>query len=113
MANTNSMLTGSICLTDIPREMMKKVLCKDGVERVYLNISVLTRKEPVTFGGKDGNPRTYTHFVSCAPKKDDRKEGVNYIIGDLTERVFEPAVTPPSPQQVEQAPAAAPSDLPF
>lgn len=39
-------LTGSICLSDIPREQMKKVVCKDGKERIYLNVAVIERKEP-------------------------------------------------------------------
>lgn len=32
-----SSLFGSICLSEIPREQMKKVMCKDGKERIYLN----------------------------------------------------------------------------
>ena len=27
-----AILSGSICLSDIPREQMKKIKCKDGVE---------------------------------------------------------------------------------
>ena len=30
-----SSLFGSICLSDIPREQMKKVMCKDGKERIF------------------------------------------------------------------------------
>lgn len=30
-----AILSGSICLSDIPREQMKKIKCKDGVERIY------------------------------------------------------------------------------
>ena len=33
-------LFGSICLSDIPREQMKKVMCKDGVERIYVNVFI-------------------------------------------------------------------------
>lgn len=65
-----SSLYGSICLSDIPRSQMKKIMCKDGKERIFLNIFVGERKEPATFGD-----RTYTHFVSCSPKKEERKEG--------------------------------------
>lgn len=63
-----SNLFGSICLSDIPREVMKKVMCKDGKERVFLNISVGSFKEPKDFNGKK-----YTHYVSCAPKKQTGK----------------------------------------
>lgn len=45
-----SSLFGSICLSEIPREQMKKVMCKDGKERIYLNIWIGERKEPATFG---------------------------------------------------------------
>ena len=31
-----AILSGSICLSDIPREQMKKIKCKDGVERIYV-----------------------------------------------------------------------------
>lgn len=67
-----SSLFGSICLSEIPREQMKKVMCKDGKERIFLNIWVGERKEPATFGSN-----TYTHYVSCSPKKEERKDGVN------------------------------------
>lgn len=53
-------LTGSICLSDIPREQMKKVICKDGKERIYLNVAVIERKEPSQFG--------HTHFIHLCPK---------------------------------------------
>lgn len=97
-------LTGSICLTDIKNypELIKVVSCKDGVTRKYLNISVIERKEPSQYGK--------THFISCAPKKDERQDGKNYILGDL--KRYEP-----KPQQAA-APTPAPTgnatdDLPF
>lgn len=42
-------LTGSICLSDIPREQMKKVICKDGKEKIYLNVAVIERKEGIQY----------------------------------------------------------------
>lgn len=113
MAEINSILTGSICLSEIPREMMKKVKCKDGKERIYLNIAVIAKKTPQTFTN-DGVARTYTHFISCAPKKEERVDGVNYIIADLETKTFTPQT--PSPEDVSNAPAVAPGDnvdLPF
>lgn len=101
------MLLGSICLSDIPREVMKKVLCKDGKEKIFVNIAVCERKEPVTFGD-----RTYTHFISCAPKKEERKEGVSYFIGDLSE--YKPQPSMPTAQQIEESPSVSENDdLPF
>lgn len=109
MADNNSFLTGSICLTDIPRSQMKKVVCKDGKERVFLNVAVFAKKNPQTFGD-----RTYTHFISCAPKKEERKDGENYILGDL--ETYTPKPIGPTAEDVANAPGLAPGenpDLPF
>ena len=94
------MLTGSICLSDIPRDVMKKVMCKVGNEKIFVNIAVCERKEAVTFGD-----RTYTHFISCAPKKEERKDGVNYFIADL--QTYNPQPSVPTAEQIEAAPAVS------
>jgi hypothetical protein len=83
----DSILSGSICLSNIPRDVMRKVICKDGKERIFLNVAVIEKKNPQTFTN-NGVSRTYTHFITCSPKKEERIEGVNYIIGDLETRVF-------------------------
>lgn len=102
-----SSLFGSICLSDIPRSQMKKVKTKDGKEKIYLNIFVGERKEPATF-----DDRTYTHFVSCSPKKEERIEGENYFIGDLQTYIPQPST--PTAEQIEKAPSVRPEeDLPF
>lgn len=98
------LLTGSICLSDIPKELIKKVQCKDGKTRMYLNVAVIPRKEPQTFGD-----RTYTHFMSCAPKKEERKDGVNYYIADFA--VYEKKMNIPSPQDIDNAPAVTADDM--
>lgn len=86
---------------------MKKVMCKDGKERIYLNIFIGEKKTPSTFDGK-----TYTHSVSCAPKKEERKEGVNYYIGDL--QTYEPQSRTPSSADIDAAPSVSDTDdLPF
>ena len=101
---TMAILIGSICLTDIPREQMKKVVCKDGVERIYVNVAVIERKEKSQFG--------HTHFISCSPKKEERVEGKSYIIGDLKE--FVPQSTSPTTEDINNAPGVEPNDdLPF
>lgn len=102
-----SSLFGSICLSEIPREQMKKVMCKDGKERVFVNIFVGERKTPQSFGS-----RIFTHFVSCAPKKEERIEGRNYFIGDL--ETFNPQPMQPTAEMIEAAPGLGPEDdLPF
>ncbi len=98
---------GSICLSEIPREQMKKVMCKDGKERIFLNIWIGEKKEPSVFGSN-----TYTHYVSCSPKKEERIEGKNYFLGDL--QTYNPQPNIPSPEQVESAPSVSDADdLPF
>ena len=98
------MLYGSLCLSQIPRELIKKVMCKDGKERCFLNISIIERKEKSQFGD--------THFVSCAPKKEERKENINYIFGDL--KTYEPTPNTPTQEQINSAPSVTADDnLPF
>lgn len=99
---------GSIDLTAVPKELFKRVTLKNGEEHVFLNIKVFQRKEPVTFGN-----RTYTHFVSCAPKKEEQKEGVKYIIGDMTESDFQAQPAVVTPDQVNNAPSVSNDGLPF
>lgn len=114
MADNNSLLSGSICLSDIPKSQMRKVMCKDGKERIYLNVAVITKKQPQTFTSENGVAHTYTHFITCAPKKEERVDGVNYILGDLETRTFTPQS--PTPEDVANAPSIAPGenpDLPF
>ena len=72
---------------------MKKVMCKDGVERIFLNVAVIEKKEKGKFGE--------THFISCSPKKEERIEGKNYIIGDL--KRLEMVSNTPTPEQIESA----------
>lgn len=100
-------LYGSICLSDIPREVMKKVVCKDGKTRVFVNLSAWPYREPKTFDG-----RVYTHYVSCAPKKEERKEGVNYLIGNF--QTYAPQAHAPSAEDIAAAPSVGDNDdLPF
>jgi len=98
-----SNMYGSICLSDIPRQMMKKVMCKDGKERIYLNVKIVERKQPSAFG--------HTHFITCEPKKEERVEGVNYIFGDL--KTFGEQARP-SVEDVNNAPQVKDDeDLPY
>lgn len=100
-------LYGSICLSDIPREQMKKVVCKDGKEKIFLNIFIGEKSTPSQFGD-----RVYTHFVSCSPKPEERKEGVNYFIGDL--ETFVKKNNQPTVEDVANAPSVNENDdLPF
>lgn len=62
-------LYGSLCLTDIPKELI--TTGKNG--KKYLNIVVNKRREVSQFG--------MTHYVKAHCKKEQQREGVNYYIG--------------------------------
>lgn len=64
-------LYGSLCLTDIPKELI--TVGKNG--KKYLNIVVNKRREVSQFG--------MTHYVKAHCKKEQQREGVNYYIGEL------------------------------
>lgn len=64
-------LYGSLCLTDIPKELI--TTGKNG--KKYLNIVVNKRREVSQFG--------MTHYVKAHCKKEQQREGVNYYIGEL------------------------------
>ncbi len=83
-------LTGSICLTDIPKDMITKSE-KNG--KKYLNIMVCERQEVSQFG--------QTHNIRLAAKKDDK---VVYI-GNM--KPYEQQAQP-APQTQEED-----DDLPF
>lgn len=72
---SKSFFTGSICVSDIPKELI--TTGKNG--KKYLNIAVFANKEGANQYGN-------THYISCAPKQEERKDGVNYFIGNLKER---------------------------
>jgi len=93
---------GSLCLSDIPKELIKVVKCKDGVERAFLNISIHELKEPrVDESGKV----TSDHFVSCAPRKEERDEKKNYIFGSLRKWNEQANSAMPSQEDINNAPS--------
>ncbi len=101
---TSEMIYGSICLSMVPKELFKKVKCKDGVERVFLNMKIVKRKEVGQYG--------HTHFASCEPiDKNERKDGTNYIFGDFKEYVAKNEG--PTPEDIAAAPAVDDDGLPF
>ena len=101
-------LYGSICLTDIPKELI--TTAQNG--KKYLNIEVNEMSKPSQYGA--------THAVKASVKKAERKDGVNYYIGNLKPSKYgnggndAPA---PQPQtaavDVEPTIPANDSDLPF
>ena len=106
--SNNKFYTGSICLTDIPKEL----IATGNNGKKYLNIAI--------FANKDGaNQWGNTHYMTCAPKKEERVEGVNYIIGNLKERGGESANlvdninAPKGEETAAQSASGSDDDLPF
>ena len=112
-------LFGSICLSDIPKELIREG--KNG--KKYLSIEVRERREVGRFGD--------THYVKAYCKAAERKDDVNYFIGDLKPSSYgtENAAMPqPTTEKAvpggvslddlmkmtsKQAPAQSNDDLPF
>lgn len=104
----NLVLTGSICLSDIPKELIKKVETKQidpttgkPITKLYLSLAVMETQEPSKFGD--------THFISCAPKKEERIEGRNYIIGNFKRWI--PKTEHVTQEQINEAPGLSPEEI--
>lgn len=94
---------GSICLTDVPKEVFKKG--KDG--KTYLNLSIFPMKKEDPYGNQ--------FTVSCAPKQEERVDGVNYLVGKFKlskPKVETPTETPMPTDNVDFNPPQS-DDLPF
>lgn len=102
-------LFGSICLSDIPKELI--TTANNG--KKYLNIEVKEMRQPSQYG--------HTHTVKASVKKGERKDDVNYYIGNLKPSKFgnetAPQTAPAAPAAVTPAPqfdaSNDPNDLPF
>lgn len=87
---------GSLCLSDIPKDLIEEVNGKK-----YLNISVVEVKS---------SPYGDSHFIAASCKKEERKDGVKYIFGNLKPSSNDA----PSREQIDNAPPVEnPDDLPF
>lgn len=71
-------LYGSICLTDIPKELI--TVGKNG--KKYLNVVVAARREVSQYG--------YTHYVKAYCRREQQRPGANYFIGDLKPSQMQP-----------------------
>ena len=97
---------GSICLTDIPKELI--TTGKNG--KKYLSIVVNERREPGRFG--------HTHYIKAYAGKDSRIDSSALYIGELKPSKFEnreEAAAQPTTAAVslEVADEAPVEDLPF
>ena len=99
--NNISNLMGSICLSDIPKELIRTG--KNG--KKYLTITVNARQTPSNFGA--------THYIKAYVKPEERKAGTNYFIGEL--KPSKPMQQAATNGIAQSALTAAPEsdDLPF
>lgn len=93
-------LIGSICISDIPKELFKKA--DNG--KVYLNIAVAERQSESAYGD--------THNIIASKPKDQRAEGEKPIYcGNLKRWNEQPKQ--PSAEDIQNASVADDDDLPF
>lgn len=90
-------LFGSICLSDIPRELI--TTASNG--KKYLRVEIRQRKDTDQYGN--------THYVKAYGRKDQRRDGVNYYIGNLKPSQYMASV----PAPLTEAPAQTDGNLPF
>ena len=96
-----------MCLTDIPKELITKG--KNG--KKYLNIEIGERRQPSKYGA--------THYVKASVKAEQKREDVNYFIGDLKPSKYNNDTAPQQPAeeyvapQPEESPDGDPDDPPF
>ncbi len=97
-------LFGSICLSDIPRELIHTNE-KNG--KKYLTVVINERRTPSNYG--------YTHYIKAYAKKGEAPEGVNLYIGELKASQYgsnsQSQQQPQSP--VPPVPQSSDDDLPF
>lgn len=99
------MINLSICLSDIPKEKMKRA--ENG--KIYVNLTVIPLKEETVKADEYGN--THAVCVSRSKEERDAKVPVTYI-GRGKEYIFAP--TPQCPESVDALPPISPDDdLPF
>lgn len=82
------------------KELFKMVQFKDG-QHAMLNANFNERQEPDEHGN--------THYLQAACKKTDRKEGLNYYIGNQ----FKPSKSKQQEPAAQQTQSNNNDDLPF
>ena len=100
------MINLSICLSDIPKDKMKKA--ENG--KIYVNLSAIPLKEETVKADEYGN----THAVCVSRTKEEREAKTPAIwVGRGKELVFVPQA-PQNAEAVDALPPISPDeDLPF
>ena len=98
-----TLLTGSICLTDIPKE---KITTSERNGKKYLNITVWLNDEPDTYGNHAS--------IQVSQTKEDREgKAPKSYIGNLKRPEPKPASDAPLAHLQNQPAVPETSDLPF
>lgn len=99
-----TLLTGSICLTDIPKE---KITTSEKNGKKYLNITVWVNDTPDKYGNNAS--------IQVSRTKEEREAKVTPVyIGNLKEpAAAAPASDAPLPHLQNQPPVQPTDDLPF
>lgn len=96
----NCNLYGSICLSDIPKELIRTA--SNG--KKYINVEVRERKAPSAYG--------HTHYIRVSP--DRNQPNTKAYIGELKPSLYSLQQAPEQPQQTQPQQTSAPEDdLPF
>lgn len=97
---------GSICLTDIPKDQIKKITCKDGVTRLFIPFYLNEMRNP----DQQGN----THTMKVAVKKDEQDPNVNYYFGKAKVQEIQQQTQQPTQAEIESAESLNADDvMPF
>ncbi len=92
---------GSICLSDIPKELI--ITGKNG--KKYLNVVVNERRTPGQYG--------HTHYIKVYAKKEAVPEGANLYIGELKPSEYGERQQQAATRQAPPPPSPPTDDLPF
>ena len=91
-------MRGYLDLTNLPKSQVKKVKFGDGKEHLIVNIAIFEAEPSYNAEGKI----TSDHYITCAPKKEERIEGEKYGIGKML--TWQQKPQDPSEEDVKAAP---------
>ena len=98
-------MRGYLDLTNLPKSQVKKVKFSDGKEHLIVNIAIFETEPSYNSEGK----MTSDHYITCAPKKDERIKEEKYGIGKLL--TWQQKPQDPTEEEVKAAPPMNNDDL--
>lgn len=92
-------MRGHLDLTNLPKSQVKKVKFGDGTEHLIVNIAIFEKEPSYSVDGR----MTSDHYITCAPKKEERIEGEKYNIGKTL--TWQQKPQEPTEEEVKAAPS--------